>query len=118
MNFISIANSDTSKKIRYDITGMININGNVPGLGKSVEFMATAFSLEIGEKSDIVETERGYYYLHLLEKTSFDSTSYNMQKDALSRRLLNEKRNQIFGNWYTSLKDKADIVDNRKMFNL
>ncbi|MEJ2544693.1 MAG: hypothetical protein P8Y99_11555 [Calditrichaceae bacterium] len=66
----------------------------------------------------MVETDRGYYYLHLLDKTSFDSTAFNQQKEAISRRLLNEKRNQIFMKWYTSLKDKADIVDNRKMFNL
>jgi peptidyl-prolyl cis-trans isomerase D len=118
MDFKSIANSDTSKKVRYDITGMISINGNVPGLGRSVEFLGTAFSLDTGEKSDMVETERGYYYLHLLDKTSFDSTSFNAQKDAIGRRLLNEKRNQIFMKWYTSLKEKADIVDNRKMFNL
>lgn len=118
MSFKSIADNDTSKKVRYNATGMLNIDGNVPGLGRSVEFMGTAFSLEVGEKSNMVETDRGYYYLHLLDKTSFDSTAFNQQKDAISRRLLNDKRNQIFMKWYTSLKDNADIVDNRKMFNL
>ena len=118
MDFKSIAETDTSNKVQYNVTGMLNINGNVPGIGRSVEFMGTAFSLEIDEKSDIVETDRGYYYLHLLDKTSFDSTAFNKQKDSISRRLLNDKRNQIFMKWYTSLKDNADIVDNRKMFNL
>ncbi|HES59753.1 MAG TPA: hypothetical protein ENO18_04905, partial [Caldithrix sp.] len=118
ISFKSIADSDTSKKVQYNTTNMLTINGIVPGLGRSVEFMASAFAMEVGERSDMVETDHGYYYLHLLEKTSFDSAAFNNQKDTISRRLLNDKRNQIFANWYTSLKENADIVDNRKMFNL
>ena len=116
--FKTIANSDTSGKVHDNVTGLININGTIPGLGRSIEFMATAFSLDINQRSNLVDTERGYYYLQLLEKTSFDSSAFNKQKDALSRRLLNQKRSQIFSDWYESLKEKADIVDNRKMFNL
>ena len=118
IGFRSIANTDTANRIKYEVTGLINMNGTVPGLGKSVEFISSAFSLNPDEKSGVVESERGYYFLHLLEKTHFDSTTYNRQKDTISRRLILQKRNQIFNDWYISLKDQADIVDNRKMFNL
>ena len=117
-DFKRIADSDTSKNIRYNETGLFTINGNVPGVGKVVEFNAEAFSLNKGERSGLVETDRGYYYLHLLDKTAFDSTAFNQQKASLSRQLLNQKKNQIFADWYTSLKQKADIEDNRKLFNL
>jgi len=117
-DFKSISETDTSKKAQYNVTGMIAIDGNVPGVGKAVEFNAAAFALDIGQRSDLVETDRGYYYLHLLEKTEFDSSSYSLEKDMLSRRLLSEKRNQIFADWYDELKEKADIEDNRKLFNL
>jgi parvulin-like peptidyl-prolyl isomerase len=118
ISFKSIANSDTVRKARYNVTGLVNMNSSIPGLGKSVEFTSTAFSLELDETSGLVETDRGYYYLKLLQKTSFDTTAYNSQKDVISRRLINQKRTQIFNDWYISLKDQADIVDNRKMFNL
>ncbi len=117
-DFAKIAESDPQKKLRHDITPLFSRASTVPGIGFSVEFNATAFSLEPGEISDLVETARGFYYLKLLEKTKFDSAAFAAQKEAIKRRLLNEKRNQIFTSWYEHLKEKADIVDNRKMFNL
>jgi len=66
----------------------------------------------------MIETDRGYYYLKLLEKSAFDSTEFNTQKAAIERKLLNSKRNLIFEKWYEALKEDADIVDNRKMFGL
>ncbi len=116
--FEKIAQSDPSKKLRYDVTGMFSLASTVPGIGYSVEFNATAFALKPGEISDLVETDRGFYYLKLLEKTKFDSAAFNAQKESIKNRLLNEKRSQIFTNWYEQLKEKADIVDNRRMFNL
>jgi peptidyl-prolyl cis-trans isomerase D len=116
--FKTIASQDTAKKVQYNVTGMITMDSNIRGLGKSVEFTATAFSLEPGQRSDMVDTDRGYYYLHLLEKTSFDSSAFNAQKEAISRRLLSQKKNQIFSEWYASLKERADIKDNRTYFNL
>ncbi len=116
--FKKIAESDPTKKLHYNKTGFFTINGNVPGVGYSVEFNATAFALQPGQVSDLVGTDRGYYYIKLLEKTKFDSAAFNAQKDQIRAQLLNEKRNQVFTSWYESLKKKADIVDNRKMFNL
>ncbi len=116
--FVEIAGSDPQKKLRYQQVGPFTLTSTVPGIGYSVEFNATAFALNPGEISDLVETTRGFYYIKLLEKTAFDSTAFNAQKEAIKNRLLNEKRNQIFTNWYEHLKEKAEIVDNRKMFNL
>ena len=57
--------------------------------------------------------------MSLLEKTEFDSTQYAIQKDMLRQRLSTaEKRTQVFMDWYEYLKGKADIEDNRKLFNL
>ncbi len=117
-DFAKIAESDPEKKLRHDITPLFSRASTVPGIGFSVEFNAAAFALEPGEISDLVETARGYYYLKSLEKTPFDSTAFAAQKEAIRTRLLNEKRNQIFTSWYEQLKEKADIEDNRRVFNL
>ena len=117
-DFAKIAESDPQKKLRHDITPLFSRASTVPGIGFSVEFNATAFTLKPGEISDLVETTRGYYYLKLLEKTAFDSTAFAAQKEAIRNRLLNEKKNKIFTSWYENLKAKAEIIDNRKMFNL
>ena len=117
-NFKSIADEDTSKIVRHDSTSDFSETSNIPGIGYDNIFNATAFSLEPGQISDIIETNRGIYWQKLIHKSSFDSSAYQAQKESIRQRLLAQKRNKAFNNWYEYLKEKADIVDNRKMFGL
>ncbi len=117
-NLEAVAQSDTSGRVRYDVTPLFSMNQSIPNVGRQPEFLATAFTLNVGETSDMIEAEFGFYYQKLLEKTEFDSTKYLAQKEAIRSRLLNEKRNQVFTDWYDKLKEEADIVDNRRKFNL
>jgi hypothetical protein len=66
----------------------------------------------------MIETNRGIYWESLLSKSNFDSTLYNSQKEIIRQRLFVQKRNQVFNNWLAYLKEKADIEDNRNMYNL
>jgi len=116
--FKTIAEQDTSGKVIYDVTPMFTIEQPIPKIGRAIEFSATAFALQPGEKSDLIETQRGFYYLKLLEKTKFDSSAFAAQKETLRRQLLNQKQTQTFQKWYNDLRAKADIIDNRKAFNL
>jgi parvulin-like peptidyl-prolyl isomerase len=116
--FKIIADQDTSKKTKYGETGLFSLNSPVQGIPKSPQFNATAFTLEIGEISDMIETSSGYYYEKLLEKTKFDSSAYKTQMQVIKNQLLRKKQNRIFNDWYDQLKKNADIVDNRKMFGL
>lgn len=116
--FKDIAASVTDGKLAYAVTPEFTMEGTIPGIGRSIEFAASAFALEPGQRSSLVEAERAFYYIDLLSKTAFDSSAYNSQKDAIQRQLLTTKRNRIFEKWYAALKDDADITDNRKMFGL
>ena len=115
-NLKTIMENDTSKTVDFLISPEFTLAGSVPGIGRSVDFSAAAFALEPDQKSGLIETDRAYYYLKLLEKSAFDSTAFNTQKPAIERKLLASKRNLIFEKWYEALKENADIVDNRKMF--
>ncbi|RMH65837.1 MAG: hypothetical protein D6677_01530 [Calditrichaeota bacterium] len=116
--FKAIAESDTGKIVKYDVTRMFALDETVPGVGRIPEFNATAFKLEPGQTSDMIDTNTGMFFQKLLEKTAFDSSAYNAQKELIRQRLLNEKRNAVFTKWYQQLKENADIVDNRKKFNI
>jgi len=117
-SFKEIVKADTSHTISEQTTPLFTLSGSIPGIGRSPEFAGAAFALNVGQTSGMVEAERGYYYLKLLEKTAFDSSAFASQKKTIEQRLLTNKKNLIFQKWYQDLKDKADIIDNRKEFNL
>ncbi len=113
-----IAQNDKDGIVRFDSTADFALTGSPQGIGLDNIFNATAFSLEEGEVSAKVETNRGIYWMELLAKTPFDSTQFNVQREMIRQRLLSTKRNQVFTDWFEYLKENADIEDNRKMFNL
>ena len=63
-----------------------------------------------------VETNRGWALIKVNQISEFDSSEYNVQKDALKNDLLARKRNQNMQSWFDNLKDNAEIVDNRNYF--
>ena len=116
--FTQIVLNDTSKVVRTDVTGEFAMKSTIPGLGTDPKFNTTAFSLKPGLVSGMIETTRGIYWQVLLSKSEFDSTIYSVQKESIRQRLLVQKRNQVFSNWYEFLKEKSDIEDNRNLFSL
>jgi len=108
----------SENKIRNVTSNSFNLDGNIMGVGKHADFSANAFKMEIGERSDLVEVENGFYYMQLLEKTAFDSVDYINKKSGIKSKLLITKRNSVFQDWYDQLKEEADIVDNRSRFNI
>ena len=63
-----------------------------------------------------VETNRGWALIKVNEISEFDSSEYDVQKDALKNDLLARKRNQNMQSWFDNLKDNAEIVDYRNYF--
>lgn len=116
--FEKIAEADTGDHVTYKKSGLFTIDQSLTGVGRFASFSANAFAMETGERSGLIETDRGFYYQHLLDKTDFDSSAFENQKGSIRTRLLNEKKNRVFVEWYESLKEDADIVDNRRQFGL
>jgi len=117
-NWATLVKSEESQTVIFDSTADFKIRTSVRKIGYNPDFNAVAFSLNENQVSDPVETNRGLYYLRLLEKSELDTTAYNQQYAIIKTRLLNQKKTQVFQEWFEYLKESADIVDNRKMFNL
>ncbi len=112
--FEEIASQDS---LEIKETNLFNRTGYVPVVGREAKFIGNAFALEkINDVAKPVEATRGYYLLQLMEKTEFDSTDFNSNKDNLAVQLLQQKQNQAFANWYASVKAKADIKDDREKY--
>ena len=86
------------------------------GVGRDYAFIGQAVSLKPGELSKPFEGARGYYIVKMLSKTAFDSTQFSGEKNTLRDQILQEKRNRMFSDWITALRDKATIDDQRDKF--
>lgn len=86
----------------------------VAGVGREPGFVGAAFGLQPGAISQPVEGTRGYYLIKLLNKNSINEQEFETQKESLRAQLMQRKQQSIFGQWYTGLKDKAEIKDFRK----
>ena len=92
------------------------LDGFVRNVGREAQFIGTAFGLNVGEVSSVVNGVRGAYILKLTEKDAFNEADFNSKKEALTAELIEKKQRATYTNWYTNLKDKAKIRDFRYMF--
>lgn len=88
----------------------------IPGLGRDMRFVGAVLSLQSGQLSKPVEGENGYYIIKLISKTDFDSLKFDAERDLLMNRRLQEKRQKVFSEWQRTLREEADIVDNREQY--
>ncbi len=116
MGMQEIAQNTETNTISFDSTSMFTRAQPSPKIGRAAEVIGAAFSLEPGKISGMLETDRGYYFVKVKDRTEFDPESYKTQKDAIRARLMNQKSQRFFAEWYENLKEDADIEDNRYLF--
>ena len=113
-DFISAAQSNPN--ITAQTTGTFKSTDNIAGVGRDLKFIGTALAMKSGELSKPFEGNLGFYIIKLLSKSEFDTAKYNMMFESLRTQLLQEKRQQAMSDWQTTLREKADIVDNRDKY--
>jgi hypothetical protein len=103
-------------EILYQKTGPFKPLDPVAQIGRDLAFIGTALALRPGELSKPFEGQRGYYLVKLIAKSPFDSTKFSTERTTLRDQLLQEKRNQVLSQWFTTLREHASIEDNREKF--
>ncbi len=95
-------------------TGLFNYGQFVGGgVGRDFAFNFAAFKLKVGEVSQPVKGNRGFYLIELTSKQDFDKTTFDVQKNTIRNQILQEKQNIVINNWINELKKKAKIEDLR-----
>jgi parvulin-like peptidyl-prolyl isomerase len=98
-------------------SGSFARSGFVQTVGRDPNFIGAAFGLEqVNAVSKPISGTRGYYLLQLTQKGDFDANDFAAKREAVKQQLLSQKQNQVFANWYNSLKSEADIRDYRERF--
>lgn len=73
-------------------------------------FENVAFELEIGQISDIVETDYGYHIIKVSDHKEAGTTAFDQAKEGIIRQLTQKKQTELADEYIESLKAKANIV--------
>jgi peptidyl-prolyl cis-trans isomerase D len=75
--------------------------------------VGTAFGLQAGQRSGILDTKDGLYVLESLAHTKADSTKFVKELEQYRVRMINLARQERVRNYLSALRGSAKIVDNR-----
>ncbi len=73
-------------------------------------------SMEGGQLSPVLKTDRGAFLAALTEKTPFDSVLFRSKRDEIRDRLTSTDRNTAWTDWLSSVKEESGLRDNRYLY--
>jgi len=79
------------------------------------EFEKVAFSIKIGDVSNIVKTRFGYHIITVTDKKQAVYREFNEVKDEVRTMLVRDAQRKSFEDFTTTLKTKAKIVINEEL---
>ncbi len=97
-------------------TGSFPAKGSVPNIGRDYAFINKCLELDLNKVSEPVKGQRGYYLIKVLERTPFNESAYEMQRNSIRDNILQEKKSLFFSEWLAKLKKNADIENNLYLF--
>ena len=76
--------------------------------------VGTAFGLDVGQRSPLLDAKQGLYVLKVLEHTKADSAEFVKELDRYRPQMIGLARQDRVRNYLAALRDAAKVVDNRK----
>lgn len=76
--------------------------------------VGTAFGLEVGKLSPVLDTPKGIYVFKVLEHTKADSAEFVKELDQFRPQMVQLARQDRVRSYLGALRDAAKVVDNRK----
>lgn len=86
----------------------------VPGIGRFNAAVGTAFGLEVGAVSDVIEAANNVFVLQVVNRTAADSTTWRDQIELQRARVQGALQQQKAQEWIAGLRETARIVDRRE----
>lgn len=102
----------TTVRTASDVTFETN---TVSGLGREPAFAGTVFGLSEGATSGVVAGENAAFVVEVVDVDE-PAPITEREREELREELLAERRREVTSQWITSLRDRADIEDNRTLF--
>ena len=91
-----------------------SLNSSFISLGRSEQLVGALMNSKKGDIVGPIKTARGHGIVKVMEIEKFDSTNWVSSKTNIRTDLANKKEREVYSDWMQSLKDEAEIIDNRK----
>ena len=75
--------------------------------------VGTAFGLDVGQHSGVLDTKDGLYVIQVLEHTKADSAQFVKDRDGYRAKLVDVARQDRVRGYLAALRQAANVVDNR-----
>jgi len=86
----------------------------VPSLGRDPGFVGTAMGMAEGAISDVIEGTSAVYVLRV-DAVNEPAPITDTQRNSLRSQLVSQGSNRIRSQWIADLREKAEVVDNRRL---
>jgi peptidyl-prolyl cis-trans isomerase D len=90
--------------------------GYVPGIGRENAVIASAFALNEGEISGVLEDSDQFYVLRVDSMVPLDMDRFRSTLGNLKLSLLGTKQQVYMTDWYTQIREESEIVDFRNQY--
>lgn len=100
----------------YSETGNKDNGGDIGFISRSSVWMLSesliesAFAMQPGEISELLEADGGYYILQVTDKKAAEGEDFEAKKAEIEDELLNEKKAKVQNEWFKNEKEQAEIV--------
>jgi|GEM_PF-2436479 len=86
----------------------------IPRIGSVPEVLEAALNLiRPGQISQPVQSSSAIYILELISREALSDSQYVAMQDSLYRQALEQKQNEVYSQWYSQLRNRAEIKDYR-----
>jgi len=102
--------------LEYRVTPPFTRKISVPGIGRQNAFVGYAHTLPAGAIGGPVKTDNGYYLIEVLERKEIDLQAFEKTKEELRKELITRAKSEAFDRWLSSMREEAEIEDNRLLF--
>ncbi|NND73299.1 MAG: peptidylprolyl isomerase [Rhodothermales bacterium] len=90
-------------------------SGVIPSLGREPVFIGSLFGLDDGEVSGVIEGDNAVFVIRRISSSNVGNIT-EAERGSIRGQLTQQKRNRLRSQLIASVRDEADIVDNRRIF--
>jgi peptidyl-prolyl cis-trans isomerase D len=100
---------DTRVRTKEELTFQAR---SIPGLGNDPSVIGVAFGLDTGQTSPVMAAESAAYVLRVTNRNTVDEIPEG-ERQQIRQRILTQQQRQVAQQFIASLRDEAQITDNR-----